>query len=102
MRARYCAHATQEPAFLANSWHPDTRPPGSSATSTAIQWAGLVVESVRAGGPEDDRGEVTFTAHFVLDGRRGAHRERSTFVRHDGSWVYLDGEDLTGPAGEVS
>jgi uncharacterized protein YchJ len=30
-----------------------------------------------------------------VDGDRATLRERSSFVRHDGRWVYLDGDQLT-------
>ncbi|MFC4639347.1 YchJ family protein [Deinococcus hohokamensis] len=84
MRSRYAAYVLQDEAYLLASWHPETRP-GTLDLSDGTRYLGLRV--YRAQGDE-----VTFTATLRLpDGHRAQLRERSTFARLDGRWVYVDG-----------
>lgn len=55
-----------------------------------IAWTGLQVTTTVAGGPDDERGEVEFTAHFESAGRARSMREHSRFERRAGRWFYLD------------
>ena len=50
-----------------------------------VVWTGLDVTDIVAGGPDDDRGEVEFTAGRFS--RRGAMHERSRFERRAGPVV---------------
>lgn len=90
MRARYSAYVRHDEGFLLRSWHPDTRP-GVVAFDSDLTWTGLTVLDTARGAGLDNEGEVEFTARFT---RRGEHlelRERSTFTRIGGRWVYVDG-----------
>ncbi len=94
MRARYSAYATANNGFLLESWHLDTRPPliqPDADPNEGITWLGLEILDTEAGSAFDQTGEVEFKARF----RRGSEHlelhERSTFVRVDGRWVYVDG-----------
>ncbi len=90
MRSRYSAFVKRLDGYLAWSWDPSTAP-AAVTFRDAQQWTGLEIVSTECGGPLHDEGEVEFIASYELDGRPGALRERSRFVRHDGRWVYLDG-----------
>ena len=90
MRSRYSAFVLGEESWLRRSWHPSTRP-SRIHTSANDRWLGLTVVSA-AGGPFDDEGHVHFVAEVERGGSVTRLEERSRFVRHDGRWVYLDGE----------
>lgn len=87
MRARYSAYARGDADYLFRTWHPRTRPVKVTADDDVV-WNGLDVTDVVAGGVDDDAGEVEFTAHYDDD----AMRERSSFERRGGRWVYVNGE----------
>ncbi|EXJ16783.1 YchJ family protein [Imhoffiella purpurea] len=91
MRSRYTAYATHAIAYLSHSWHPDTRP-SDLTPDRDLKWIGLKILSTEAGGPDDETGWVAFVARYKIGGRAHRLRERSRFVRHEGRWVYLDGE----------
>ena len=91
MRSRYSAFAKRLDSYLAHSWHPSTAPE-SIRCRDGQHWTELEILDVAHGGPLDDTGEVEFVASYELDGRPGRLHERSRFVRHEGRWVYLDGD----------
>ena len=95
MRSRYSAFAYGNGEYLFRTWHPRTRPADVTADPD-IAWTGLRVIDTLAGGPDDDFGEVEFTAHYESGGRAGRLHERSRFERRAGRWFYLDAvaEDL--------
>lgn len=87
MRSRYTAFALGRADHLWRTWHPRTRPP--QVDPGDVEWTGLEIVDVVAGGESDERGVVEFVARF--SGPRGAEamRERSGFERRGGRWVYL-------------
>lgn len=89
MRSRYSAFARRDADYLFRTWHPRTRPADVTVVPT-ITWTGLEVIDTEAGGPDDDRGEVEFTALYESAGRAGSLHERSRFERRAGRWFYLD------------
>ena len=94
MRSRYSAFACGDADYLFRTWHPRTRPVDATVDPSTT-WTGLEVIDTAAGGPDDDRGEVEFTARFESAGRAGSLHERSRFERRAGRWFYLDAmEDL--------
>lgn len=94
MRSRYTAYAVGDGDHLFRTWHPATRS-GEVEVDGSLRWTGLDVVSV---GGDDDEGTVEFAAHWTSGEaglrQRGAVRERSTFTRRAGRWVYRDGVDL--------
>lgn len=88
MRSRYCAFAVGDVHWLAESWHPDSRP-RTIHVVPEDRWLGLTIVATEAGGPLDDEGEVHFVAEVERNGVRRRVEERSAFVRHEGRWVYL-------------
>jgi SEC-C motif-containing protein len=91
MRSRYSAYFCGDADYLFRSWHPRTRP-ADVTVDPGITWTGLEVVQTVAGGPDDDRGEVEFTARFDSAGRTGDMHERSRFERRGGRWCYVDGD----------
>jgi SEC-C motif-containing protein len=89
MRSRYSAFTRRDADYLFRTWHPRTRPDNVTVDPT-ITWTGLEVIDTVAGGLDDDRGEVEFTASFESAGRVGRLHERSRFERRAGRWFYLD------------
>lgn len=90
MRSRYTAFAVGDEAYLAESWHPGTRPADAPSADPALRWTRLEIVAARDGGPNDTRGVVEFRAHWRRGGERGVLHERSRFVRQSGRWWYLD------------
>jgi SEC-C motif-containing protein len=89
MRSRYSAYAYRDADYVFRTWHPRTRPVDVTVDS-GITWTGLEVFDSVAGGPDDDRGEVEFTAFYEAAGRPDSLHERSRFERRAGRWFYLD------------
>jgi len=81
MRSRYAAFAVEDAAYLADTWHPSTRP-ASVELGDGLTWLSLQVIDA-----QDD--QVEFVARFRGPGGRGFIRERSQFVRLGGRWLYL-------------
>ncbi|MCV7095280.1 YchJ family protein [Mycobacterium kubicae] len=88
MRSRYSAYARADADYLFRTWHPRTRP-SDVVVDPGITWTGLRVIDTVAGGADDDRGEVEFTASFEFDGRAEVLHERSRFERRAGRWFYV-------------
>jgi SEC-C motif domain protein len=91
MRSRFSAFAVQDEAYLLRSWHPSTRPP-QIGFDPALHWQRLEILAGSGGGPLDKRGTVEFRAGYTSQGRMGELHENSRFVRHDGLWVYVEGQ----------
>ncbi|MCZ2497137.1 hypothetical protein GN316_10235 [Xylophilus sp. Kf1] len=91
MRSRYSAFVLGRPDYLLATWHASKRPQQLTLDADA-RWLGLEVRSFRV--VDATRAEVAFVARQRDAGGR-AHRlvETSRFVREDGRWYYLDGDD---------
>ncbi len=96
MRARYSAYTQGEIDFIVDSHDPETADQvdrdASASWSKKAEWLGLEVVSTEAGAAGDDRGKVEFIARYRMEGADLAHHEHAEFRRHEGSWVYVDGE----------
>lgn len=91
MRSRYAAFARGDSDYLFRTWHPRTRRTDVSVDAGVV-WTALEVIDTEAGGIDDDRGEVEFTAFFDSAARPGSMHERSRFERRAGRWWYVDGD----------
>ena len=89
MRSRYSAFVLQRADYLLATWHAPQRPP-SVDFDPGARWLGLEVRAARATG--DDTAEVEFVARHRIAGRAVRLHERSRFVREDGRWYYVDGD----------
>ena len=91
MRSRYSACVRGDVAYLLATWHTSTRP-ATLDLDAGIRWLGLEVKHHRSTGA--DTAEVEFVARFRVAGRAVRQHECSRFVREDGRWFYLDGDEI--------
>ncbi|HYN78275.1 MAG TPA: YchJ family metal-binding protein [Lamprocystis sp. (in: g-proteobacteria)] len=91
MRSRYSAYTRGAAEYLRTTWHPNTRP-ADVRVDTGTRWLGLEIIATAAGGPGDSLGVIEFIARYKVRGRAHRLHERSRFTRHQGAWVYVDGE----------
>ena len=89
MRSRYSAFVLERADYLLATWYSSTRP-ASLDFDAGAKWLGLEVREHKHTGA--DAAEVEFVARYRLDGRAVRLHERSRFVREDGRWLYVDGE----------
>lgn len=90
MRSRYSAFVLDLRDYLLATWHPSRRPHAIEPPEPGLRWLGLAVK--RATMQDADHGTVEFVARSKLAGRALRLHEVSRFVREDGSWRYLDGQ----------
>ncbi|MEU8520869.1 YchJ family metal-binding protein [Streptomyces sp. NBC_01216] len=93
MRSRYSAFVVRDEAYLLRTWAPRTRP-GDVGFDPAPRWGGLDIRETTDGTAFHRYGTVTFVARYAHGGEEGVLHERSRFERHDGAWVYVDGDFL--------
>lgn len=95
MRSRYAAFAVGDAAYLVRTLHPAKRTPGEqkdlAKSLKRTEWVGLIVLRSEGGSVIDTTGTVEFEASWLAAGSKGVMHERSSFVRHEGRWVYVDG-----------
>ncbi|GGY37738.1 YchJ family protein [Streptomyces omiyaensis] len=91
MRSRYSAFVVGDAAYLLRTWAPEARP-ATLDLDPGTRWTGLEIRATTDGTAFHQRGTVTFRAGYVQDGEPGVLDEHSRFVRHDGAWVYVDGD----------
>lgn len=89
MRSRYTAFVRERADYLRATWHPQ-HCPATLDFDPGTKWLGLEVRAHRVTGP--DQAEVEFVARYRVGGRAVRLHERSRFVRQDGRWVYVDGD----------
>lgn len=89
MRSRYTAFARGLSSYLLETWHPTTRP-RTLVLDPEQEWVSLVVLEAR-GGFLDSDGIVEFRATWRQRGVTDVLHERSSFVREDGTWLYVRG-----------
>ena len=97
MRSRYSAYAKRAVDWIAASHDPESRDEvDADATrewADTTEWLKLEILDTKAGGEEDDAGEVEFIARFRdKTSREHNHHERSRFVKREGRWYYKDGD----------
>lgn len=96
MRSRYTAHVMGNFDHIANTHAPEVKDTFNKSAAKAqaknTEWVGLEIRETTDGGPDDEVGTVTFAARFKENGEFNVHRERGTFRREKGDWVYVDGK----------
>ncbi|MFF8605908.1 YchJ family protein [Streptomyces sp. NPDC015346] len=95
MRSRYSAFVVRDETYLLRTWAPETRP-GEIDFDPSLRWTGLEIRDTTDGTAFHQAGTVTFVARYTQAGEAGSLHERSRFRRHEGAWVYVDGEFLDG------
>ncbi len=95
MRSRYTAYVRRNyehlERTLSREQRKDFNPADAQRWAESSEWLGLTIAHTTGGGPQDNEGTVTFTAHFRTDGKDHEHVEIGRFVREDGQWAY-DGQ----------
>ncbi|PXW93266.1 SEC-C motif-containing protein [Sphaerotilus hippei] len=90
MRSRYSAFVLDELDYLLATWQAGRRPATLEPNEPGRRWLGL---EVRRHVPIDaDQATVEFVARSKWGGRAVRLHEISRFVREDGRWFYVDGE----------
>jgi SEC-C motif-containing protein len=96
MRSRYSAYALGKIDYLHDTLAPEARHDFDRKAvahwSRQSQWLGLEILSTEQGQDGDETGFVEFVAHFIAEGERRAHRERSLFRfdRDEGRWYFVE------------
>jgi len=96
MRSRYCAFALGLGQYLAETV-PEEKVHEFAVRTVSRQkcrWTNLEIVKTEAGGLFENTGYVQFIASFTENGRRETLHENSRFLRHNGKWLYVDGEML--------
>ena len=91
MRSRYSAFVRERADYLLATWHPSKRPE-SLTFDVGAKWLGLDVRSHQPTGA--DTAEVEFVARYRVAGQAVRLHERSRFVRENGRWMYVDGDEV--------
>lgn len=91
MRSRYTAFVLEDAEYLKATWHVSERPEQLDF-DPASKWLGLTVKDAKSTG--EDKAEVEFVARYRVGGRAVRLHERSRFVREDGRWYYVDGDQF--------
>lgn len=109
MRSRYCAFHQGAVAYLLQTHHHASHSGDERSelqrSIASTQWLNLTIIATHKGNVKDDEGEVQFAAAFrrkpnalalgsMNDSDIGQMHERSRFIRHQGVWLYTDGEQL--------
>lgn len=89
MRSRYSAFVLNLTDYLLATWHPSTRP-ASLQPQPGLSWLGLEVR--RHHLLDDTHGVVEFVARSKILGKAHRHHEISRFVKEQGRWFYIDGD----------
>ena len=98
MRSRYAAYTLANIDYITETHDPNTRgshdPEGARKWAEGSEWLGLELLSSERGGPDDSEGTVEFVARYRADDLEHEHRERSVFVKRDGTWYFVEGKIL--------
>lgn len=96
MRSRFTAYALGKVDYLilttAAAKRGEIDRADLAAYCASISCVGLKIVATERGGDGDDEGIVKFHASLQQGGKRHLHVERSSFVREEGAWRYVDGE----------
>lgn len=92
MRSRYSAFACNDESYLLESWHPDTRPESLGLfDKEPVKWVGLKVLNHIS---EGSKATVEFIARYKINGKAQKIHELSRFVKEQGRWFYVDGDNI--------
>ncbi len=117
MRSRYSAYATKNVQYIVDTTHTGLNElylkddgvslrKDAAATAEKINWERLVVQETE--DVSDTEAFVTFQVYFKVKKQQGSRAqgfhvqtfvEKSKFLREDGKWLYVDGEQDWEPVG---
>ena len=92
MRSRYTAFCQNNEDYLLASWYEKTRPAALNLPDQGnVKWLGLkVLEHIS----KKDTATVEFVARFKVNGKAEKIHELSRFVKEQGRWLYVDGDNI--------
>ena len=92
MRSRYSAYVLGHEPYLLATWYDSTRPSSLNLAKTMdTKWLGLEVKSHQQ--QDETHATVEFIARYRIAGRGHRLHELSRFVREEGRWYYVAGEE---------
>jgi SEC-C motif-containing protein len=92
MCSRYSAYVLGLEPYLLATWHASTRPSSLNLAETMdTKWLGLEVKSHQQ--QDEAHATVEFIARYRIAGRGHRLHELSHFVREEGRWYYVAGEE---------
>jgi len=91
MRSRYTAFSKMNNEYLLASWAAKTRPKQLDTDETPVKWINLEILDTEQGTAQDANGTVSFIASFIVSGHLCHLQEKSSFIKEDDTWFYLDG-----------
>jgi len=109
MRSRFTAFCQGAIEYLIATQHPKAHSPNERAETqqsiAVTEWLNLVIVETSKGRADDAEGHVQFAAAFrkkplsmltaaPATTEVGQMHERSRFVRENGQWFYVDGDQL--------
>ena len=98
MRSRYSAYSRNNPEYILQTTHPDTREQYDLAHlqqwCNNVSWLSLEISTSPANSPADDRDEVCFLARYLEGNQLVTHGEHSHFHCLAGTWYFHHGEAL--------
>lgn len=89
MRSRYSAYSVGDTAYLLQTWYPSTRP-RTLELDPEMHWYQLDIVARTGGSMLDTRGTVEFRAHYRRRGIAEQQHEKSSFIRENGAWLYIN------------
>lgn len=92
IRSRYSAFALDNESYLLETM---SQKPEKISIDSNIKWLGLSIVSKELGEKDDSTGTVEFIARFSLNGHENKLHEKSSFIKTNGRWLYVDGEILS-------
>jgi SEC-C motif domain protein len=99
MRSRYTAHAKKEIDYVIDTTAAVQREKINRRQvenwAGRSEWLSLQITGTEAGGAEDEKGTVEFTAHYRDKGKKIEHREIAEFKKEEGRWYFVDGRAPT-------
>jgi SEC-C motif domain protein len=96
MRSRYSAYVNKDHGYLFRTWHTSSQPSEESLNMPEdFSWTGLEILHTEAGEEGDESGTVEFKARYRTSTMVNSLHEKSSFVREEGQWYYVDGKTLT-------
>ncbi|WP_213879995.1 YchJ family protein [Pseudomonas sp. dw_358] len=94
MRSRYSAYVLGQLDYLVATTLPVQQPgldlEAIAQWSAQSTWLGLEVEGAEVFGGQPEHAFVSFSARWHDQAGEHCHRERSSFVQHQGRWYFID------------
>ncbi|WP_339672595.1 YchJ family metal-binding protein [Dasania marina] len=95
MRSRYSAFCKHDVDYLIATHHPSKREDDDKEqlrqTLASCRWLRLQIVQSQQGQANDDSGTVEFIAEYQENKQLFQLCEKSSFIKEDGRWYYLDG-----------